>query len=84
MNNLPAYLALEPAAMREPARMIALLIGVNCGALVTPWASLATLRWHSRLTALGVDMPWRRFMLLGVIVAPPTIAASVAVLALAG
>ena len=81
-NNLPAYLALEPSAVGSPIRMMALLIGVNCGALVTPWASLATLLWHNRLTALGVEVPWRTFILLGFIVAPLTILGSVAALAL--
>ena len=45
INNLPAYLVLEPAA-GDPAALMALLIGVNLGPLVTPWASLATLLWH--------------------------------------
>ncbi len=34
VNNLPAYLALEPVA-GSPARLAALLIGVNLGPLVT-------------------------------------------------
>jgi arsenical pump membrane protein len=36
VDNLPAYLALEPAAA-SPDRMVALLIGVNAGPLITPW-----------------------------------------------
>ncbi|TAM66164.1 MAG: arsenic transporter [Microbacteriaceae bacterium] len=81
VNNLPAYLALEPTAAGYPVRVIALLVGVNCGVLITPWASLATLLWHNRLNALGVDVPWRRFVLLGLIVAPLTIIGSVTALA---
>ena len=80
-DNLPAYLALEPVA-GSPARIAALLIGVNAGPLITPWASLATLLWHSRLTALGVELRWRRYVLLGAIAAPLTVAAATAVLAL--
>jgi len=72
IDNLPAYLALEPVAS-SPARMVALLIGVNVGPLITPWASLATLLWHQRLTALGVEISWRRYMLLGLMVAPTTV-----------
>ncbi|PPF81715.1 arsenic transporter [Pseudoclavibacter sp. RFBJ3] len=64
INNLPAYLALEPVA-DSPARLVALLIGVNLGPLVTPWASLATLLWHERLVALGVTISWLRFVALG-------------------
>jgi len=72
IDNLPAYLALEPVA-NTPVRMVALLIGVNAGPLITPWASLATLLWHERLSSLGVEISWRRYLLLGLIVAPVTV-----------
>jgi arsenical pump membrane protein len=64
IDNLPAYLVLEPAA-GDPARLVALLIGVNLGPLITPWASLATLLWHERLGTLGVSVSWGRFALAG-------------------
>ncbi|MDO5753904.1 SLC13 family permease [Arthrobacter sp.] len=67
VNNLPAYLALEPAA-GSPLRLAALLIGVNLGPLVSPWASLATLLWHSRLRAMGINISWRGYMLAGLAV----------------
>lgn len=73
IDNLPAYLALEPLA-ETPARTGALLVGVNAGALVTPWASLAILLWHHRLTAMGVRLSWRRYVLLSLLVAPLTVA----------
>ena len=80
VDNLPAYLALEPvasgAAGASPLRLAALLIGVNAGPLGTPWASLATLLWHSRLTALGVELRWSRYLLLGLVVAPVTVVAA--------
>jgi len=72
IDNLPAYLALEPVA-ESPARLAALLIGVNAGPLITPWASLATLLWHQRLTSFDVEIRWSRYMLLGLIVAPITV-----------
>ncbi|MDR6970128.1 SLC13 family permease [Leifsonia shinshuensis] len=72
IDNLPAYLALEPVAT-SPARLAALLIGVNAGPLITPWASLATLLWHQRLTSFDVEIRWSRYMLLGLIVAPVTV-----------
>ncbi|MCX7522035.1 SLC13 family permease [Microbacterium sp. STN6] len=81
VDNLPAYLALEPTA-GSPLRLVALLIGVNAGALITPWASLATLLWHQRLVALGVGISWRRYMLLGAIAAPLTVVAGTAALLL--
>ncbi|HET8879377.1 MAG TPA: SLC13 family permease [Arthrobacter sp.] len=64
VNNLPAYLALEPVG-GSPVRLAALLIGVNLGPLVTPWASLATLLWHERLRALNVEIRWGGFALAG-------------------
>ncbi|ALE07102.1 arsenic transporter [Arthrobacter sp. ERGS1:01] len=64
VNNLPAFLALEPAA-NSPVRLAALLIGVNLGPIVTPWASLATLLWHSRLKAMGISVSWRGYALAG-------------------
>ncbi|MGN7800796.1 SLC13 family permease [Leifsonia sp. 22587] len=72
IDNLPAYLALEPVATSQ-ARLAALLIGVNAGPLITPWASLATLLWHQRLTSFDVEIRWSRYMLLGLIVAPVTV-----------
>ncbi|RWZ59285.1 hypothetical protein ELQ92_13590 [Labedella populi] len=81
LDNLPAYLAFEPAA-GSPERLVALLIGVNAGPLVTPWASLATLLWHGRLTSLGVEISWWRFAGLGLIVAPITVVAATLAFAL--
>lgn len=78
-NNLPAYLALEPVA-GSPARLAALLIGVNLGPLVTPWASLATLLWHERLRVLNVPIRWGGFALAGLVAV--TLTVPVAVLAL--
>jgi arsenical pump membrane protein len=72
IDNLPAYLALEPVA-ESPVRLAALLIGVNAGPLITPWASLATLLWHQRLTSFDVEIRWSRYMLLGLLVAPTTV-----------
>ncbi len=66
VNNLPAYLALEPVAGSQ-VRLAALLTGVNLGPLISPWASLATLLWHERLKALRVDVSWGRFALTGLV-----------------
>ncbi len=80
IDNLPAYLAFESVA-DSPTRLAALLVGVNAGSLITPWASLATLLWHQRLHAVGVDVPWRRYVLLGLIAAPLIVALAVIPLA---
>jgi Na+/H+ antiporter NhaD/arsenite permease-like protein len=83
LNNLPAYLLAEPLA-ETPQRMGALLIGVNAGPLITPWASLATLLWHDRLVRMNVLITWRGYALFGLMVAPLTVFAAVLALAAAG
>ncbi|GAA1955986.1 SLC13 family permease [Agromyces allii] len=80
VNNLPAYLALEPFA-DDPVRLVALLIGVNAGAIITPWGSLATLLWHQRLVAMDVEISWPRFMLLGLLAAPLVVVSATLALA---
>jgi arsenical pump membrane protein len=69
VDNLPAYLALEPAAGTSGPRLMALLVGTNAGPLVTPWASLATLLWAQRCRAMGVDVPWRWVLTAGLLCA---------------
>jgi Na+/H+ antiporter NhaD/arsenite permease-like protein len=76
LNNLPAYLLAEPLA-DTPQRMAALLIGVNAGPLITPWASLATLLWHERLIRMRVFITWKGYAIFGLIVAPLTVLAAV-------
>lgn len=79
VNNLPAYLALEPVA-GSADRIAALLVGVNVGPLIAPWASLATLLWHERLKSLGVEISWGRYALLGLLVVPLTVVPAVLML----
>lgn len=75
LNNLPAYLLLEPLG-DSPLRLGALLIGVNAAPIIAPWGSLATLLWHQRLQAMKVGVSWRTFVLLGLVVAPTTLVLS--------
>lgn len=79
MNNIPAFLFLEPM-VAIPVSYIALLIGVNAGPIITPWASLATLLWHDQLRRAGVDIKWSTFIILGCILAPVVVLLSVATL----
>jgi len=80
IDNLPAYLALEPAAADSPLRLAALLVGVNAGPVITPWASLATLLWAARCRSAGVTVSWPRFALRGVLLAPLVVGAAVTAL----
>lgn len=83
VDNLPAYLALEPVAAvgSDPgARVDALLVGVNLGPLITPWASLATLLWADRCRAAGVSIDWWRFAREGSALVPLLLLACTATL----
>lgn len=79
VNNLPAYLALEPVAVGEPVRLMALLVGVGIAPVVTFWASLATLLWRERCARAGVRISARRFAIHGVVLAVPATIAAVLV-----
>ncbi|MEO7070599.1 MAG: SLC13 family permease [Nostocoides sp.] len=81
VNNLPAYLALEPTVAAVPARLMALLIGVNAGPLVTPWGSLATLLWLQRCRSAGVTIPPLKLALAGLACAVATVVLATAALA---
>ncbi|WP_018180275.1 SLC13 family permease [Jongsikchunia kroppenstedtii] len=80
VNNLPGYLLLEPAATDSAHRMMALLVGVNAGPLITPWASLATLLWWQRCRRAGVTVSRKSFALQGCVVAVVTVVAAAVVI----
>lgn len=79
VNNIPAFLALEPAVNNAVGYM-ALLIGTNVGPIVTPWASLATLLWHDQLRRLGVQFGWVRYSCYGAVLAPVAVGLPTALL----
>jgi arsenical pump membrane protein len=80
VDNLPAYLAMEPVAAADGSRMMALLIGVNCGCLLTLWGSLATLLWRDRCVAAGVHISWWSFLWRGLVLTPVVLVGTVLVL----
>ena len=80
VNNLPAYLALEPVVAGSPVGLAALLVGVNAGPLITPWASLATLLWAARCRAAGVSVNWRTFAIRGLVLVPVLLLSSIGAL----
>ena len=85
LNNLPAYLAGEAVVpVGNQQQLLALLIGVNVGPLVTPWASLATLLWFERCRWQGTRIAMGRFMGTGLVLAVTGTLAAVCALALVG
>jgi len=81
-NNLPAYLAMESVTDNDPHRLMALLIGVNAGPLVTIWASLATILWRERCRRAGTALSMWRFAWQGAACAIATTLAATLALAL--
>ena len=79
--NLPAYLALETVTDDGPRRLVALLIGVNAGPLITIWASLATILWRERCRRAGVTISLWRFAWQGALCASAATLAAVLALA---
>ena len=76
VNNLPAYVALEPVAGTSPDRLLALLVGTNLGPLVTLWGSLASLLWRERCRARGVQVRALGFAAAGVVGVPALVLAT--------
>ncbi len=82
LNNLPTYLAVEPAAMATHRQLLGLLLGTNIGPLITVWGSLATLLWRQRCKARNVHIGARQFGLIGLVGAIPLLLATWATLLL--
>ncbi|MFC7485954.1 SLC13 family permease [Knoellia sp. CPCC 206453] len=83
VNNLPAYLALEPVADNSPARLMALLIGVNVGSIVTVWGSLATLLWRDRCRRAGLTIDAWPYAVRSLLCAAAAVSAALLALSLA-
>ena len=99
VNNLPAYLVIEPhvvpdggasvasgsaSASGGDPRLFALLLGTNLGPLVLLWGSLATLLWRERLRARGLDVSARQFATFGLIGVPVILTCAAVALWLTG
>lgn len=83
LNNLPAYVAGEAVIPADNHhQLLALLIGVNAGSVVTPWGSLATLLWFERCRWQGTRIDVRRFVLTGLVLSVTAVSAATCALAL--
>jgi arsenical pump membrane protein len=86
VNNLPAFLALAPTAGEDVDRLATLLVAVDAGPLVTPWASLATVLWWQQYRRHAFEHgppPTWQVVRQGLVLAPLAVAAGVAAVALA-
>lgn len=84
VNNLPAFLALDPATSGEPLRIAAVLVGSGVAPLLTPWGSLATVLWWQRCRQALLDVPASTIVRQGLVLAPLALLASVGALLLVG
>jgi arsenical pump membrane protein len=84
VNNLPAYLALEAVSSDAPVRLMALLVGVNAGPLVTVWGSLATLLWRQRCRTQDLEVGAGYLAREGLLCAVASVAAGLGALVLFG
>ncbi|MFI6859247.1 SLC13 family permease [Streptomyces sp. NPDC050421] len=83
LNNLPAYVAGEAVIPADNHhQLLALLIGVNAGSVVTPWGSLATLLWFERCRWQGTRISVGRFVLTGLVLSVAAVSAATCALAL--
>jgi arsenical pump membrane protein len=66
VNNLPAYLAEEPAIVKgHTTQLLGALLGTNGGPLILVWGSLATLLWRERCERFDVHIGIGRFAAIG-------------------
>ena len=87
VNNLPAGLLAGMAAQTaDVPRTIAagLLIGIDLGPNLSVTGSLATILWLSALRREGQDVGAWRFLMLGLVVAPPALLLALGALLTAG
>lgn len=82
VDNLPAVLVMLPALATAPPEVVyAALLGVNAGAALTPWGSLANLLWVRAARVAGADADGRVVAGLGVSIAGPALVAGALTLA---
>jgi arsenical pump membrane protein len=66
VNNLPAtltgVLALHTAPVTSSLATYAIMLGVDIGAKLTPFGSLATLLWLGILRRHGIAISWGRYL----------------------
>ena len=80
INNLPAGLIASGAIAQAhpPQRVVdALLIGVDLGPNLSVSGSLATILWLTAIRREGEDISFGRFLKLGALVMPPTLALAI-------
>ncbi len=88
MNNLPATMtgllaidAMPTSPTWREALALANVIGCDIGPKITPIGSLATLLWLHELQKRNVQIDWRYYMKVGLLITPPVLAVTLLTLA---
>ena len=77
LNNIPMSVLFEKIISSQSLSAVyGSIIGSNIGAFLTPVGALAGIMWSKILSKYGIEMPFKKFVLYGFIIAIPTLIAS--------
>ncbi len=83
LNNIPMSVLFEKIIVSNNMLCVyATIIGSNIGAFLTPVGALAGIMWSKILKKYQIDMPFKKFVFYGCLIAIPTLISSVGVLLL--
>ena len=81
LNNIPMSVLFEKIILSKSLPAVyGSIVGSNIGAFLTPVGALAGIMWSKILTKYDIEMPFKKFVFYGVIIAIPTLIASVSTL----
>ena len=81
LNNIPMSVLFEKIILaRSLPAVYGSIIGSNIGAFLTPVGALAGIMWSKILSKYGIEMPFKKFVFYGIIIALPTLICSVGAL----
>ena len=81
LNNIPMSVLFEKIILSKSLPAVyGSIIGSNIGAFLTPVGALAGIMWSKILTKYEIEMPFKKFVLYGAVIALPTLISSVGAL----
>ena len=81
LNNIPMSVLFEKIILAKSMPAVyGSIIGSNIGAFLTPVGALAGIMWSKILSKYGIEMPFKKFVFYGFIIALPTLICSVGAL----
>lgn len=77
LNNIPMSVLFEGIVANGGfGAVLGAVVGSNIGAYITPVGALAGIMWNKILTVHGVKLPFKNFLFYGIVVAIPTLIAT--------